>query len=225
MRTSRAASDESGFTLIELIIATAITGLMTATIAGMLSAVLVNKDATTVRMSQSHDAQSAAAYFAQDVDSMGVRDWVDNTRPLKQSIETGVAYNTGLYPCGVAGTPSALVRMAWNDFDVATPTTAKLDVVAYVVKTTGTATQLHRLLCQGGALLSDTVLVAGLGPGTSIACTPAPCVPPPPPPATPPDPTPSYPTPAAVTVTLTVHDLQNKNPDYQLTLSGHRRQT
>ncbi len=215
MRGRHAGYEETGFTLIELIIATAITGLMTATVAGMLSAVLVNKDATTVRMSQSHDAQSAASYFAQDVASIGVRDWVDNARPMKQSVEVGVAYNAGLYPCGDAGTPQALVRMAWNDFDPSDPLLpTRLAVVAYFVKAgPGGTSQLHRLLCQGATPPSDRVLVAALGSGLTaptIACSTT-CT--------------SVSPPLSIALSLTVHDLQNKNPDYALTLTGHRRQT
>lgn len=204
---------DSGFTLIELIVATAITGIITASLTAMLSGFLLNAEATRARMSQSHDVQSAASYFAQDVNALGVRDWTDDTRPSRQSVETGVAFNTGLYPCGVAGTPNALVRMAWNDFDPASPTPAKLFVVAYVVKPAGLggSRQLHRLVCQGSSLQSDRVLVASLSTGESVTCTPAPCT--------------TNPAPLKVTMTVAVHDPKNKNPDYTLELTGHRRQT
>jgi prepilin-type N-terminal cleavage/methylation domain-containing protein len=222
MTSFRKVRAESGFTLIELIIATAISGLVMAGVAGMLSAVLVNAGATEARMTQTHDGQNAAAYFAQDVNAMGVRDWTDDTRPSQPSAEAGASYNGGRYPCGPAGTPNALIRMAWNDFDAASPTTVKRDVVAYVVNSTGPGgrLQLHRLLCQGGALRSDQVLVSSLSasPAASVVCT----TPVPHPPG---DPCAANPPPTGINLSLTVHDPKNKIPDYALTLSGHRMQT
>jgi prepilin-type N-terminal cleavage/methylation domain len=222
MRNFRKTRDEHGFTLVELIIATAITGLIMAGVAGMLSAVLVNAGATEARMTQTHDGQSAAAYFAQDVNAMGVRDWTDDARPSQPSAEAGAPYNGGRYPCGPVGTPNALVRMAWNDFDAASPATAKLDVVAYVVEATGPGggLQLHRLLCQGGTLRSDQVLVRTLSAShpASVVCTTAL-------PNPPGDPCAANPPPTGINVTVTVHDPKNKSPDYSLTLSGHRMQT
>jgi prepilin-type N-terminal cleavage/methylation domain-containing protein len=209
-----AARDDSGFTLIELIIATAISGLVMAGVAGMLSAIMLNAGATEARLTQTHDGQSAGAYFAQDVNAMGVRDWGDDARPSQPSAETAAPYNGGRFPCGPAGTPNALIRMAWDKFDTDASTTARRVVVAYVVEATGPGggLQLHRILCQGGSPPSDRVLVSGLSasPAASVACTTS-CA--------------ANPPPKGITVTVTVHDPRNRVPDYALTLSGHRMQT
>lgn len=208
-----AGRDESGFTLIELLIATAISGVVMAAVAGMLSAIMLNAGATQGRLSQTHDAQSAAAYFAQDVNAMGVRDWTADARPSQPSAETGVPSNGGRYPCA-PGTPNPLIRMAWNDFDPAAPANVRLIVVAYVVRATGPGggLQLHRILCQGGAPPSDRVLVSSLSasPAPGVVCTPS-CS--------------ANPPPTSITITVSVHDPKNKTPDYPLRLSGHRVQT
>jgi hypothetical protein len=209
----RARANEQGLTLVELVITLAITGIVVVAVGGMLSTVFLSSTAVAVRMSYSHEVQNTAAYFSEDVQSIGVRNWSDDTRPLLQSVEVNAAYNSGLYPCGPTGTPDALVRMAWNDFDTATPGTPKLDVVSYVVRPTGTAgvSQLQRLLCQNGSVVSDRTVIRELGTGAAVACAPSSC-------------TASTP-PTSVTMSITVHGQQTQDPDVAVTLQGHRRHT
>ena len=206
--------DERGFTLIELMISLAITGIVIVAVAGSLSTVFLSSSATAVRLSRSHDVQNAAAYFEQDVRSVGVRNWGDNARPFVQSIETSAPYNSGLYPCGSSGTPTALVRFAWDDFLPANPATPDVVVASYIVEPTGPngLLQLHRLLCRNSALVSDHTLIHGLAAGATVSCDPSPC-------------TGSSPVPWSVSLSAAVHDEHTSDPDVAITLLGHRRQT
>jgi prepilin-type N-terminal cleavage/methylation domain-containing protein len=208
MRLRRGAD---GFTLVELLVAIAILGIITVPLSSVVIAYLRNTDATTARLIESHDAQISSAYWAQDVASIGAR---STTSPfgLNQSVETAVSYNLGLYPCGPAGTPSAIVRLAWDDSSG--PGAAKLVRVAYVVQTVSGQTELHRLRCEGSpVVVSDVILAHDLDPSTppalgcSTTCTASPAVP------------------KSVTLTLTIKDPKNLGGAYVVSLTGQRRQS
>ena len=144
--------DERGFTLVEMLITVAILGIIIVPLANALIGFFRNSADTTGRLSESHDVQIAAAYFAQDVQSVGVHDWKTSGFPLKQSVETNVTGTAGVNPCGTSSTP-AVIRLAWDDPTAAVgePPTA---VASYYVQTVGGESQLHRKLCKGsGATL------------------------------------------------------------------------
>jgi prepilin-type N-terminal cleavage/methylation domain-containing protein len=207
---ARTRSDDQGFTLIEVLVAIVLMGIITAPLANVVIQFMGLSDLTTARVEESNDAQIAGAYFAQDVSSIGTRDAADN---LLQSVETAAPYGTGLYPCGVTGTPNAVVRFAWDDFT--SSTTEQLVTVAYVVKTVSGRTELHRLRCVGTSKspVSDNLLSDDLDPLTapvlacSTTCTAAPAVP------------------MTVTLTLTIKAVGNNGTAYVVALSGQRRQT
>lgn len=206
----RRGSGDQGFTLIELLVAIVLMGIVTAPLANVVIQFMGLSDLTTARVLESNDAQIAAAYFAQDVSSIGTRDGTD---VLLQSIETAAPYATGLYPCGVTGTPNALVRFAWDDFT--SSTTEQLVTVAYVVKVVSGRSELHRLRCVGTSKtpVSDNLLADDLDPLTapviacSSSCTAAPTVP------------------MTVTLTMTVKAVGNNGAAYVVALSGQRRQS
>jgi prepilin-type N-terminal cleavage/methylation domain-containing protein len=217
MRLRRGAD---GFTLVELLIAIVILGIITVPLSNVVIGYFRNTDATTARLIESHDAQISSAYWAQDVASIGTR---STTSPfaLNQSVETGVAYNAGLYQCGAAGTPSAIVRLAWDDSS-GPGTTATLVRVAYVVRAAPGQTQLtelHRLRCQGSAaVVSDVTLAHDLDPSTplTVAClgtSGVNCA------AAGPD------VPKSVTLTLTIKDPKSLGAAYVVKLTGQRRQS
>ncbi len=204
---------DEGVTLIELIVAIAILGLIMLPLGNALISYLHNTDATIARLGQSHDAQISAAYFAQDVQSVGTHDTTTYPYPLKQSVETGVAYNGGLYPCGVAGTPDALVRFAWDDYT--TPAAAATVVrAAYVVETVSGERQLHRIVCSGSSAPTADVIIAHklASTGPTVTCSST-C-----------SGTGSA-VPQTVNLVLTLTDPKSTDANYVFTLTGQRRQT
>jgi prepilin-type N-terminal cleavage/methylation domain-containing protein len=210
---------DSGFTLIELLIAIVIIGFISVPLGNVVISFLQNTDSTTARLNESHDAQIVAAYWAQDVASVGTRDWANVSSsppfPLKQSIETNVSAAGGLYPCGAAGTPNALIRLAWDDFSGGPTSTPPQVSVAYVVWTMSGQTQLHRITCRSSAPASptsDLIIAHDLYAATppSVACSSL-CT--------------AVSVPQSVTITLTIKDPKNLGSPYAVTLNGQRRQT
>jgi prepilin-type N-terminal cleavage/methylation domain-containing protein len=150
--------DDRGLTLIELMLAVVLLGIIVVPLASALISFFHNTNATTNRLTESHDEQIAAAYFAQDVQSIGVRDWTGAPFGLKTSVEQNVGPTAGLYPCGAASLPAATLRFAWDD--PIGDTSSQVVVVSYVVETVGGHKELHRVRCAGGSTTptSDIVL-------------------------------------------------------------------
>lgn len=204
----RGPGADDGFTLVELIIAIVIMGIITVPLGEVIYGFLRNTDATMARLLESHDVQIASAYWAQDVASIGARS--ATTHQLTRSVETGVAYGSSPYPCGTEGT-TPIVTFIWDDWDDPTdPDAVTVVRVAYVVQ----ANELHRLRCNGSAVaVSDVTLAHGLDPSTppavacSTPCTAAPAVP------------------NTVTLTLALKVQGNPGDAYVVPLTGQRRQS
>jgi prepilin-type N-terminal cleavage/methylation domain-containing protein len=205
---------EDGFTLVELIVAILILGVITVPLGTIVVGYLHNTGTTTARLLESHDVQIASAYWAQDVASIGTRS-TTSPYPLTQSVETNVPYSSSLYPCGTTGT-TPIVTLAWDDFTGAVPAT--LVRVAYLVQTVSGETQLHRLRCNGSAVVvSDVIVAHNLDPSTpptvacsgttGVLCTAAPAVP------------------QTVTLTLALKDPNITDSAYVVPLTGQRRQS
>jgi prepilin-type N-terminal cleavage/methylation domain-containing protein len=212
---------DAGFTLVELLLCIVILGIIAVPLGEVVIGYLKNSGATAARMSESHDAQMAAAYFAQDVQAVGVRDYGDTSSaffPLEQSIETGIAATTGLFPCGDATLPDAVVRLAWDDFTGGAGAPATQSRVAYVVEN---GTELHRVFCASSSAVTSDVVIAHdlVSPFAAVDCTDqtgattdcggsGPAVP------------------ASVSLHLTIHDPQSAaGSSYTVTLTGQRRQS
>lgn len=205
MLTARKAmADDSGFTLVELLLVIVILGVIMVPLADVVLGALRQTNQSQGRLAESHDAQIASAYWASDVASLGTRTTDDPLDPqLKTSVETNVAYNGGSYPCGTAGTPNAVVRFAWDE--VASPSSTTLVVVAYVIKPNGARSTLHRLRCNGSTTpASDTTLAHDLVAAECVSGCSG--------------------TPTAVSMQLTIQDPQSREPNYVITLAGNRRQ-
>src|SRR4051794_31995731 len=119
---SRIRTAEGGFTLVELLIAIVIMGIITVPLANAVIGVLHNQSGTSDRMALSHDAQLSAGYFARDVASVGMRDYTKDPDaggdlPFKASIQLSAAYNAGGKTCGTATTPASVVRFLSDDWD------------------------------------------------------------------------------------------------------------
>ena len=140
---------------------------------------LHNTDATTARLSESHDAQVSAAYFAADVASIGVRSTSYTSDPsapypLIQSIEQNAPATGGLFPCGSAAVPNAAIRFGWDDYPNAASSAPIRMRVAYLTEPDAAGQlQLRRLACAGSAsVVADTVLAHNLV-SLSVSCASA----------------------------------------------------
>jgi len=210
----RVKRDDRGVTLVEVLVAIVLLGIIAVPLGNALVMFFMHSEDTNRRMSESHDAQTAAAYFAQDVQSIGTRDWINPPYAMKRSVERMPPADTGDYPCLYPGDPDPLVRFAWDDPTDAT-TTPRIVRVAYVVKTVNGERQLHRLVCIGSNVPTVDVVLAHNVSTTdpTVACAPvADCT--------------GTNLPQSVTLTLTV---QSKPPSkldpYPVVLFGQRRQT
>ncbi|MEQ0560150.1 prepilin-type N-terminal cleavage/methylation domain-containing protein [Amycolatopsis sp. NEAU-NG30] len=208
---SRPSRSDSGFTLIELLIVVVILGVVAAPIANAVIVAIQNTDATSARLAVSHDAQQSAAFFAQDVAAVGLRDYSGSVAtgrvPYTPSIQLNAAYDTGGQVCGTAATPVALVRLLSDDWDTTvSPAVRRTAVVAYYPA----GTELHRLRCLGSAApVSDAVVAHNVKPGTPAVTCSSTC------------------TDAAVPqwVRLTFTAVARNADEYPITLFGQRRQT
>jgi len=216
---ARRVRDDAGFTLVELLVAIVVLGIIAVPLGDVVLTYLKDSGAVSGRLSESHSSQIAAAYFAGDVQAVGVRDYTATgtaTYPLKQSVETAAPATGGLYPCGPAGTPDALVRLAWDDFPGTPGSPASQSRAAYVVE----GTELHRLSCTGSTLVDDVtvardlttpapVVACATAAGTAVACTGT-----------------GTAVPATVSLTFTVHNPASAaGGSYSVSLTGTRRQS
>jgi prepilin-type N-terminal cleavage/methylation domain-containing protein len=197
---------EGGFTLIELLVAITIMGIIIVPLGTAFTAFLHNTDTTIRRVGESRDAQISAAYFAQDVASIGDR---DESNVLLQSVETSSPPQ--LTPCGT-GTP--IVGFAWDD---PTSTTVSSQVrVVYVSVATSTERQLHRMVCLGASTTPtvNLILAHNLDPTTAptVTCSTS-C-------SGFGDAVPQW-----VTLVLSIRNSANTGAPLRITLTGQRRQT
>lgn len=195
---------DHGFTLIELLLAVAILGIISAPLAGVVLAYVRTSDTTAARLTESAEAQRAAAYFGDDVAALGVRS-ATSPYALQQSVDT-TGSASWPYPCASAGT-TPLVRFAWDFYPGSSGSVSQMRV-AYVLAAGGT--RLQRLLCLDSAVpQSISNLTGDLDPATppTVGCSPA-CT-----------------TPSTMTMTLTLKATGNGATPYAVTLYGQRRQT
>lgn len=187
---------EDGFTLIELMVVLSIMTVVLAAVGTAIITVLKITDDTSSRMSESHDAQLASAYFANDV----------------ESAVTVTTTSGGYGPCGNS---NAIVNFEWKDIGIGNTNTAVATstVASYATSTVGTQIRLERQFCERGPSsavynLARTDAIATLVQSVSpLSCDPVGCA------------CPQSVSPGFCTVTLDVTD----NSGYRFTLTGTRR--
>jgi prepilin-type N-terminal cleavage/methylation domain-containing protein len=161
---------DAGFTLIELLVSITILGLIAFPLANTVIGVMLNMDSSSARMSASHSAQMSTTYFAQDVETVGVRDYTANNAPTKTSILlSGNAGST----CGASGT-AALVRFLSDSHDTSTsPATLRSAVVSWAVVSTPGDSQLVRTRCVDGSTLAQITVAhnLSLSPAPTLTCS------------------------------------------------------
>lgn len=207
--------NESGFTLVELLIAIAITAIVMAAVTQVVVIFFKSSDQTTARLIESRDMQVSSAYFANDVAAIGTRDYTDPANPvLKQSVQDG-ATNPTFYPCGSTGT--SVVRLASDSATktavVATPAVITVTRVNYAAVATGSTYELHRQMCTGSSTpVTDTVIAHDLtavpGVNCDVTCTGD-----------------GSAVPTTLTMTLVSKDALSRLGPVTVTLTGQRRQT
>ncbi|TDO64046.1 prepilin-type N-terminal cleavage/methylation domain-containing protein [Kribbella sp. VKM Ac-2571] len=197
-RTRRRPRSDAGFTIVELLVAVVILGVITVPLSNAVIGILHNAQGTSARLELSHDAQIAGAYFAADAATLGVRDYV--TEP----VGGGVAFNRSFYvgSGGPACGPSSIVKILSDNWQGGSAAT---DVVSYFVD----GTDLRRAKCERGSTTpsSNTVVAHHVKTVGALKCKPS-C---------------SDNAPQTLELTLTVATAQAD--DYTFTLSGQRRQT
>jgi prepilin-type N-terminal cleavage/methylation domain-containing protein len=161
---------DDGFTLVELLVVIVILALVVGPLAAAVIVYTRNTDRTIDRMAESHDAQIASAYFAQDVQSAGLRDWSAPSSgfPARESIEVDAPPMgpSAVNPCGDSTTPNAVIRFAWDDLDSGTPSTV---VVSYVLIGSPSAPrELRRITCD--ATGTSYLVVAHNVRSTDLEC-------------------------------------------------------
>lgn len=141
--------DDSGVTLVEVLVATMIGGLVSAVIAAAFAVGVRTTDTSNSRLAGSQGAQITTAFFPRDVQG---------------STSTIVLGGT---PCS-GGTP-IVVTLSWTDVDAAGTSVAKQ--AQYTCRTTGSQVDLIRRYLENAVFLSDVVLVHDVTAAT-VSCSP-----------------------------------------------------
>lgn len=145
--------NDSGFTLIELLLTTVILGIIIIALGEATISIINNTDASNQTLVRSHDAQMAASYFANDVQSAYTIDTVDTA-------------------CDLGGT--SVVRLAWTQYAISGSPNS-YQVADYVLQ----GGVFRRHFCQAATanpatMISDVAIaskVAGTPVVTTSSCT------------------------------------------------------
>jgi prepilin-type N-terminal cleavage/methylation domain-containing protein len=151
-------ADEAGFTLVEVMLASTISAVITSVIATAVIVSLRNADATSNRLSVSHDAQIAQSWFTTDAQSADGAD-------------------TDFSGTGTCGSSTPVLVLRWASRAAFPPNDYR--VVTYGVNVDGPTgeRQLVRESCQGttgyaSLALTETVVLAHDLLGTPVpTCT------------------------------------------------------
>lgn len=147
-RPRRHRHGEGGFTLVELLLAISILGILMAALVGVLFTLLTTRSSTLQQLAVSHDAQNAAAYFTNDA-------------------QGGVTVALGA-PAQCGSTATSLVRFSGNDYDAGS--TSDVLLTTSWRWDAGTKRLLRRS-CRGGGTPSEAVVATDLQAAPTVAST------------------------------------------------------
>ena len=189
---SRRPPRDEGFTLIELVISISILGIMAVALIGMLFGYVRNANETSTRLNESSDQQFVAAYWQNDVSSLGVHDVPTagvSTVPVKQSIWTAdpapAAVGAPSHCASMASiladfghsasSPTLVVGLAWNDYPVVSDATlawssATPNAAVYWTQASGNQVQMWRTRCIGSAAGQSTIVARYLVQAPVVTC-------------------------------------------------------
>jgi prepilin-type N-terminal cleavage/methylation domain-containing protein len=213
--TKRIRRGDAGFTLVELLVAIAILGIITVPISNVVIGMLRNTSDTSDRLALSHDAQISAAYLGADVAAVGIRDYsvaptLGSPLLFEKSVQLGAVYNADGKTCGTSATPKSVVRLLSDDWDTSvSPATVRTAIVGYYLTPTGTVRELHRIKCVGSSPPSDVVVAHYVDPGSISATCSSSCE--------------STTVPQQITLSFT--STKGAASAYPITLIGQRRQS
>jgi prepilin-type N-terminal cleavage/methylation domain-containing protein len=199
-RSIASVRSERGLSLIEMLIAITISGIIATALTGAIYFGFQATGSTETRLSQSGKANLLASYFVEDV---------QNATGVGKGVTESAA------ACGAGAMPVALLLTQ----DTATPSTSS---ISYFVGTGANSTTLYRRTCDGGIPGVSLPVIKGLRPNTlTFAC--APLNPPNGNPCVNTNPSNGIPDWTSVTVNLTQQqDASGKSP-YATTLVGSKR--
>jgi prepilin-type N-terminal cleavage/methylation domain-containing protein len=159
---------ESGFTLMELVIAVVIMGVITLPLANFVLQYFDNYPKTLTVVSDSHDMQMAAAYFSADVANTGVRDTAATNVPQRSVWVSGSALPAAY--CGQDVGGSVVLLLSWDTATNSGAGPQQRDSVGYVARS-GT---LIREFCPASGPSTRTTVVHSFvypDPGNSSPVT------------------------------------------------------
>jgi hypothetical protein len=146
------ARSESGFTLIEVTLATVITGLIVGAIAAALIVMLNTYPSSANRLAQSDNAELLSSWLVPDVQSTSGSDATPSPGPPFPGIQipSSPTPTTSIIGCGIVPLSTSVVKFSWSD--------AANPGVWFVADYRLAGHQLTRWYCQGGSPPSPTVV-------------------------------------------------------------------
>lgn len=175
---ARRRADE-GFTLIELVLAVAILGIISTALFGIVLSYLKTSVSASSRLTESTDQQFVSTYWQADVSSLGTRATFDPEQsdpvPPTQSVWISAPPPGG---CG-AGVGTAVVGFTWTEFkvgaDAATAWNFTAQEVAYVAVGPNSQGQyvLKRVRCKAGVAGEPITVARSLTAVPVATCEPS----------------------------------------------------
>lgn len=145
----RRPGPDAGFTLVELLVAMSVGGLVVAALGTAVLTTLLNYSASTTRMGLTHDAQLLQSWLGADVQSAGPGAGTVDMSP--STAATGCAGS-------VAPGSTNVLKTTWSDFDTGTTYAA-----AYRLEPNsgGASSSLVRYFCTPGTTGTPSRIVVG----------------------------------------------------------------
>jgi prepilin-type N-terminal cleavage/methylation domain-containing protein len=137
---------DDGFTVIELLIALTVSGLILAPLAAAIFVGFRTTGDTQTRLAQSDSANVLAAYFIPDVQNASI-----------------LGFGATQLDCGSASGPVD-IALTWLPYQAASST------VGYYTADVGGKTELRRRVCRGDDIVAEVKVLGNVTGGVTPAC-------------------------------------------------------